>query len=164
MFRNEEDEERVVMRRNDDISVRLDEIFKNEGGAVMQTTNSLVEFERDVSRMTEILVVDRRGKRRAYVTFWRPTDNAIEVLRNEGYVVRLYGIIPSKRLVDCEVLHLAVPSKMPIQVRSAEAVDTFWIPRHALSVSAIASLSCGEEFDSCFVILLVGDLQYGHSR
>ncbi|GJD09043.1 Breast cancer type 2 susceptibility protein [Galdieria sulphuraria] len=164
VFRNEEDEERIVLRRNEDISIRLDEIFKKEEQASSEMTNPFVESERDVSRMTEILVVDRRGKRRAYVTFWRPTDNALEILRNEGYVIRLYGVIPSKRLFDSEILHMAVPSKMPIQVCSTKPLDTLWIPRYSLSVSAIASLFSGEEFDSCFVILLVGDLQYGRTR
>ncbi|GJQ11713.1 hypothetical protein GpartN1_g3504.t1 [Galdieria partita] len=165
VFRNEEDEERIAMRRNEDISIRLDEIFKKEENSSVQMINPLVvESERDVSRMTEILVVDRRGKRRAYVTFWRPTDNALEMLRNEGYVIRLYGVIPSKRLVETEMLHLAVPSKMPIQVCSTEPLGTFWIPRYSLSISAIASLSSGEEFDCCFVMLLMGELQYGRTR
>ncbi|KAK4526197.1 hypothetical protein GAYE_SCF20G4111 [Galdieria yellowstonensis] len=159
VFRNEEDEERIVLRRNEDISIRLDELFKRE-----ERSLPIVDWERDVSRMTEILVVDRRGKKRAYVTFWRPTDNALEILRNEGYVIRLYGVIPSKQLFDSETLHLAMPSKMPIQLCSTETSDTFWIPRYSLSVSSIGSLSSGEEFDSSFVILLVGELQYGHTR
>eukprot|EP00871_Galdieria_phlegrea_P002448 jgi/Galph1/3203/GphlegSOOS_G1839.1 len=166
-MRNEEDEERINLRGKERVAVRLDEIFQREDA--QDEFPRFPDLERDVSRMTEILALDVMGRRRAYVTFWRPTNAIIELLQHEGYIIRLYGIIccqpkNTRESLHHDTLYLTVPSKMPVRLCVTSCPTSRWVPRHVLSGASVPSLAFNEEFDSVFIVLLVGDVQQNNTR